>query len=318
MTVHLRAGAATAIAAFLLVTSSFAAQTSLASVPRGSQASIAHSDVHPLPIESRSSGELPLDGALSTTSTIQFSVVTTGPVKENDFLGGLAAEFTDTANSTPSASDYGATFDWGDGTVMSTADGTAMITCNDKTTGQCELSVSGHAYADEATQTVTATVYPKGDTPTSASAASDQGTLTVGEADVLSADSTGLIHLSSAHSYSGPVATFTDTGYPSNAASDFTATIDWGDKSSSDGTVTGDGSGTFTVSASHTYASSGPYSVSVTLSEDLQGSAQTTATTTAGTIQFSLITTGKIKENGEFGGLAAEFTDTANSTPSAS
>jgi hypothetical protein len=73
------------------------------------------------------------------------------------------------------------------------------------------------------------------------------------------------------------LATFsdTDTGGP---ASDFLATIDWGDGQSSTGTVSGS-NGSFTVSASHDYAKVGNYKIGISIADDDAG----TATATAGT-----------------------------------
>src|SRR5207253_1265041 len=51
------------------------------------------------------------------------------------------------------------------------------------------------------------------------------------------------------------VATFTDSDEPASA---FKATIDWGDGTTSTGTISGpDSSGTFTVTGSHTYPEDG-------------------------------------------------------------
>jgi PKD repeat protein len=75
------------------------------------------------------------------------------------------------------------------------------------------------------------------------------------------------------------VATFRDTNTAS-AASDFTATIAWGDGSTSAGTI-GGSSGAFTVSGSHTYASAGTFALTVTLADDSPGSAAVTTTSTA-------------------------------------
>jgi hypothetical protein len=65
--------------------------------------------------------------------------------------------------------------------------------------------------------------------------------------------------------FSGTVITFTDPD-PSGAAADYTATIDWGDGSSSSGQVTGSG-GALAVGGSHTYAEEGSYPVTVTLTD---------------------------------------------------
>ncbi len=75
--------------------------------------------------------------------------------------------------------------------------------------------------------------------------------MTVAEGDVL--DGTGLtLAATEGTAFSGAVATFSNTGYASNPASDFNATIDWGDGTTDTGTVSGDG-GQYTVSGTHTY-----------------------------------------------------------------
>jgi hypothetical protein len=64
-------------------------------------------------------------------------------------------------------------------------------------------------------------------------------------------------------SFSGTVATFTDSDTTLTAA-DYTALINWGDLSSSAGTVVG-GGGSFTVTGSHTYASGGSFTTTITI-----------------------------------------------------
>ena len=66
-------------------------------------------------------------------------------------------------------------------------------------------------------------------------------------------------------SWSGQVATFTDTGSIS-PASEFTALINWGDGTSSAGTLSG-ASGSYTVSGSHTYAEEGTDHPTVTVTD---------------------------------------------------
>ncbi len=67
--------------------------------------------------------------------------------------------------------------------------------------------------------------------------------------------------------FSGPVATISD-GDLTALASDYTATITWGDGSSSIGTVSaGSGSGQFTVSGSHTFSAPGSYAVNVSITK---------------------------------------------------
>lgn len=71
------------------------------------------------------------------------------------------------------------------------------------------------------------------------------------------------------HTASGKrtVATFVDPAGPELLA-DYSATINWGDGSTSNGSIAKETSGTFVVSGGHTYSVPGNYSVSVTLNHD--------------------------------------------------
>ncbi len=77
---------------------------------------------------------------------------------------------------------------------------------------------------------------------------------------------------------SATVATFTDAD-PNGVVSDYTASIDWGDGSSTAGTVSAAAGGGFEVKGSHTYAAGGQYPTSVTISD--VGGAKATATGSA-------------------------------------
>jgi hypothetical protein len=109
----------------------------------------------------------------------------------------------------------------------------------------------------------------------------------------------------------GIVATFTDVTYPTNSPSDFTATINWGDGTTSAGIVTVQGS-LFVVRGSHTYTEEGTYSIKVTISDD-GGAAATANTTSAATIADAPLTaTGtpvNATEGLSFSGQVATFTD---------
>jgi predicted outer membrane repeat protein len=67
--------------------------------------------------------------------------------------------------------------------------------------------------------------------------------------------------------FSGPVATFRNAD-PLGNPSSYSATIAWGDGSSSAGTISDSGGGTFTVSGSHTYTSPGSDTVSVLINHN--------------------------------------------------
>src|SRR6516164_1239313 len=72
------------------------------------------------------------------------------------------------------------------------------------------------------------------------------------------------------------VATFTD-GNPSATTADFTATINWGDGTSSAGTIT-ETNGVFSVAGTHTYREEGSDPISVTI-KDVDGSTATASST---------------------------------------
>src|SRR5262249_47754926 len=91
--------------------------------------------------------------------------------------------------------------------------------------------------------------------------------------------------------FSGTVAGFTNIGYPNNPASDFTATIDWGDGTTTAGTVTAGSGGILNVSGSHLYLTSAAFDVQVTVAGDAPGTAKATASSTA-TVQEQLMAVG--------------------------
>jgi hypothetical protein len=182
------------------------------------------------------------------------------------------ATFTDAGFTGNPASAYTASINWGDGTVTAgTVSGSAG-----------SYTVTGtHAYADEGTQTATVTFTETGVSNGTAMASAD---VAVAEGDVLT-PSPVTITPTEGTAFSGPVASFTDTN-TGNVASDFTATIAWGDGTSTTGVTPTGGSGTFTVSGSHTYAEEGSFPVTVVLTDvdddhSGQATARATATSTA-------------------------------------
>jgi hypothetical protein len=77
--------------------------------------------------------------------------------------------------------------------------------------------------------------------------------------------------------FKGTVATFTDAN-PDGKASEYTASIEWGDGASTAGTVGASGKG-FAVTGTHTYAAGGEYATKITISD--VGGSKATATSTA-------------------------------------
>ena len=104
------------------------------------------------------------------------------------------------------------------------------------------------------------------------------------------------------------VATFTDPGGTGNP-SDYVVSIDWGDGNVTAGTVTF-ASGTYTVTGQNTYANTGVFTITVSISE---GGATSTATSTA-TVTNAALTIGtatpiSIAEGSAFTGTIFTFTN---------
>jgi hypothetical protein len=181
---------------------------------------------------------------------------------EGTAFSGTVATFTDT-DTTSASGDFTVTIDWGDGSPLDTTTGTVSG-------GNGTFTVAGsHTYADEGTHPVKVTLSDKA--PGTASATANS-TAVVAEADLLLATVTPPAGAKEDVALTNvQVATFTDTGYTANVASDFQATIYWGDGTSSAGTVSG-GNGNFTVKGSHTYNEGGSYRLRVVI-RDVGGTA---------------------------------------------
>jgi hypothetical protein len=226
------------------------------------------------------------------TATINFAgqVVLTSATEGTALPNNTpVATFSD-SNGGDTAGSFTATINWGDGT---TTPGTVVG-------GAGSFTVEGgHTYADEGSDTASVTLTHTADQSTS----TVSGAVSVAEADVLTPHGTTIA--ANAHQvFSGAVATFTDSS-TANVASDFTASIDWGDGTTTTGTVSGS-NGSFTVSGSHTYTAGGQDTLTVTLSDDAPGTAAATTTTTATVRSLA----GQMALN-----AATEGTALANSTP---
>jgi Bacterial Ig-like domain (group 1) len=118
-------------------------------------------------------------------------------------------------------------------------------------------------------------------------------------------------------SFSGTVATFSDPD-TSATAGEYAATIEWGDGSSSTGTVSGSG-GSFAVSGEHTYADEGSYTITVTTTDADNSSNSATATSSASVADAALTASGVSPapvSPQSFSGTVANFTD-ANASSTA-
>ena len=189
---------------------------------------------------------------------------------EGKSFSGTVATFSD-ADSTATASQYSATITWGDGTTSSGSISGSL--------GQFTVNGS-HTYAEEGSRTITVTITDADTTSNSATATS---AAKVADA-ALSA--TGVKPSLAGTKASGTVATFTDSD-PGGTVSDYSASINWGDGSTSAGTVSKSGSH-FSVSGKHTYAKSGKYTLKITI-KDGGGSTATATVAVAAAVKAAKV-----------------------------
>jgi hypothetical protein len=236
-----------------------------------------------------------LASALTTITAfaggITVTVISFQPVEGATF-GGNVATFTvalpcfDNVIYTPS-------INWGDGHTTGGA-----VTVN----GTCSngFNVGGsNQYLEEGTYTITVTV-----TGSDGSSGTGSGPTTAADAALTSQGNTiGIVpHASQQRT----VATFRDADAAA-AATDYSATIDWGDGTPPTiGAIGGTAGSGFSVTGTHSYTKAGPFTTTTKISD--VGGASTAATGKAAGI---VVTVNKItlNEGDTFGGVIATFDD---------
>ncbi|HWH11691.1 MAG TPA: hypothetical protein VG165_11235 [Solirubrobacteraceae bacterium] len=178
---------------------------------------------------------------------------------EGEPFTATLANFTDGFTGRP-PSHYTASVEWGDGST------TAPATVVQAADGSFDVDAT-HTYANVGTYTTTVSITePEGSRTTAlgSSAVADAPLSSVGVANTaIEGDS-----------FAAALATFTDAD-PGRPAGYYTATVDWGDGSTSTPTIVADPAGGFDVVAGHTYADPGSYTTTVTIADP--DGAQTTA-----------------------------------------
>ena len=209
-------------------------------------------------------------------------------------FSGAVATFTDADPDGGSPSEYTVAIDWGDGTTT-----TGVVSGS---AGSYTVSGS-HAFADEASG-VTMTIRDAG-----GSSAVVHSPANIADADALTGSGATISPIEG-QSFSGIVATFSNVN-AANSPSDFTAAIDWGDGSTSAGTLSGSG-GSYTVSGAHTYADEATHTARVVIADDAPGTATATALATVDVVDAPITPkslTIHPTENSTFSGVAASFVD---------
>jgi hypothetical protein len=194
------------------------------------------------------------DAALSAAGSTLVAV-------EGASFGGSVASFTD-ADPNGVAGDYVATVAWGDGnrsigTVVANSSGGFTVS-------------SGHAYAEEGNYSVSVAINDVGGSTVVAT-----GSAAVADAN-LSAQGIALPATRFA-AFSGVVATFTDAD-PGGVASDYIASINWGDGTTSTGVVSAVGAG-FAVTGTHAFGE-GRFAITTSIADAGGASAVATSTIT--------------------------------------
>jgi photosystem II stability/assembly factor-like uncharacterized protein len=222
---------------------------------------------------------LPAGATTTNPQTMSASVQSIQFLYNTKFTGTVAT-FSDPSQTT-TAADYDVEIDWGDGT---SSPGT--IVSDPNVPGQFDVQGS-HVYITtelgtdpdflEASGSHGQGPPSNGPPPTTLTVTvvvvnivtngkiTRHATATSGDAPLTTAGT--IIKPTPGVPFTGTVATFTDAD-PNGSAAQFTATIDWGDKTTpSPGTVTPDPKGGFDVNGTHTYSAVGLFSISITITD---------------------------------------------------
>lgn len=210
-------------------------------------------------------GFLVLAASPAYASLAPGSISLSGTITAGTAYSGVTATFGDSTATDSVGQLKGATINWGDGV---TSAGTI-------TGGKGSFSVTGvHTYANPAAVTITVSLSSGAGTVTDpAVSATVYKVAPIIVSASLNAATTSFTDYS--------VATF--TAADTDVASDFAATIEWGDGTTGPGTVSQTGTGTFVVTGSHTYLSPGSYNVVATIVDNAPTSTPPPTTPAVGT-----------------------------------
>ena len=239
--------------------------------------------------------------ASSTDTTTESPISTTNGGNLNATEGAATtltvATFTDPANEGTSA--YTANINWGDGTTSA-----GLISLSNGT-----YSIQGtHTYLEEGSHSITTTIV---DDTANATATAN---ITIADAALHATGATTFTETQGS-AFTAALATFTDAD-PNGTLTDYTATITWGDGTTSGATILAKPGNVFEVDGTHTYSATGAEPVTITIND--QGGATTHANTTINVVAPTTLTvqgdTITPVEGHSFTGVVATIHDT-NASP---
>jgi hypothetical protein len=224
------------------------------------------------------SGSATAVASITDPAVVPLGSFTVMGTASTSFSAQTVATFTDPAGAEPLA-DYSAEINWGDG---SSSAGTILPADSNGT-----FTVQGsHSYTSSGTQPIVVTLSHDAAANATATSTADIAApitpaITVAALAVTGSEATSLSNVE--------VATFTVPG-TTMSASDFTATIDWGDGTTTAATVAADRTAGFDVTGSHTYAEEGTFTFTVTVGGN--GATSGFATATASVADPAVVTQG--------------------------
>ncbi len=179
--------------------------------------------------------------------------------------GALLLHFTD-PDTFDTASSYFVTVYWGDGHHNTSGDGSGNVSLVADPSGGFDVFGS-HIYQQVASG-LTLSVFGQAD---SGAVINQSVPVNVGIAPLLSSPGLGIADFAGdAKPATATVADFTDTSQQATTPSQYTASIDWGDGTTSPGTIVATstastGSCSYAVQGTHTYMKTGQFQVQVTM-----------------------------------------------------
>jgi streptogramin lyase len=195
-------------------------------------------------------------GSHAGTYPIDLGTLSAGPDYTIAFIPGTLA--VNAARLTVQAND--ATRAYGQPNPAFSASFTGLV--NGDTPGSLSGSLSLSTAATTASLVGTYSITAGGLTSPDYFISYVDGTLTV---EPLALSATGRpLAVTAGAPFTALVASFTDAG-PTRQAADYTATIDWGDGTTSSGTIHWDGQGAYLVEGTHEYAAAGNFSIQIAI-----------------------------------------------------